>query len=77
MSDLTLVVLDPALLQKCFSSDNQVTLADGTYRNIMDVKPGDLVKAVDSGGNLINTEIVGFLHKNVNSSGKKSTKLSF
>lgn len=43
----------------------------------MDVKPGDLVKAVDSAGNLIDSEIVGFLHKNVNSSGKKLTELPF
>lgn len=64
----SILITDPALLQKCFSSDNQVTRSDGTPMNIMDVKPGDFIKAVDSSGRLIDSEVVQILHKNLNSS---------
>lgn len=45
-----------------------MTLADGSYKNIMDIKPGDVVKAIDSGGNLIDSEVVHILHKSSNAS---------
>ena len=62
-----MINLDPALLQKCFSSDNFVTLLNGKNKSIMNLKTGDLVKAIDSYGNLINSEIVSIMHKNTNS----------
>ena len=33
-------------------------------KSIIDVQVGDVVKAIDSNGNLINSEIVAILHKN-------------
>jgi len=54
------------LLQKCFSSDNFVTLSDGTHKSIMSLKLGEIVKAIDSNGNLIDSEIVSILHKDSN-----------
>lgn len=62
--------IDPALLQKCFSSDNFVTLENGSQIPIMDLKQGNIVKAVDSNGNLVNSEIISILHKQTNSTSK-------
>jgi hypothetical protein len=38
-------------------------LGDGTIKSIMDVKLGDVVKAVDSIGDIIDSEVVSILHK--------------
>ncbi len=38
-------------------------------KSIIDVKVGDVVKAVDSNGNLINSEVVSIMHKNSNEFG--------
>ena len=54
---------DPALLERCFSSDNTIKLGDGKIKSIMDVKLGDVVKAVDSIGDIIDSEVVSILHK--------------
>ena len=59
--------LDPALLSKCYAPDNLITLANGETKRIMDSNVGEIVKAIDSNGNLIDTEIVSIMHKNSNS----------
>ena len=41
-----------------------VTLENNLKKSIIDVKVGDVVKAIDSNGNLINSEIVSIMHKN-------------
>lgn len=50
--------------------DNQVTMSDGTSKSMDQIKPGDLVKAVDSNGLYIDTEIVDILHKDTESTSK-------
>lgn len=55
-------------MQKCFSSDNLVTLENGAKIPILNLKTGDIVKAIDSKGNLVNSEIVSILHKETNTS---------
>ncbi len=76
-SNLSYFKIDPALLQKCFSSDNFVTLFDGSTKSIMNLKTGDLVKAIDSNGNLINSEIVAIMHKNSNATSNSKFKSLF
>ena len=41
----------------------------------MDLITGDLVKAIDSNGNLINSEIVSIMHKNTNATNIRSFSL--
>ena len=44
-------------------------MKNGEERSIMDVKVGDVVKAIDSNGQLIDSEIVSNLHKDSNKEG--------
>ena len=46
-----------------------ITLENNLKKSIIDVKVGDVVKAVDSNGNLINSEVVSIMHKNSNEFG--------
>ena len=57
-------------MQKCFSADNNITLSNGEFKSIINVKIGDFVKAIDSTGNLIDSQIVGILHKASNATSK-------
>ena len=59
--------------QKCFAGDNQIAMADGQTKPIIDAKIGDYVKAIDSFGHLVDTQIVSILHKNTNSTSKLSS----
>ena len=43
----------------------------------MNLKTGDLVKAIDSNGNLINSEIVEIMHKNSNATSNSKFKSLF
>lgn len=43
----------------------------------MDLKTGDLVKAIDSNGNLINSEIVSIMHKNTNATSNNNSNLFY
>jgi hypothetical protein len=46
-----------------------ITLENNFKKSIIDVKVGDVVKAIDSNGNLINSEVVSIMHKNSNEFG--------
>ena len=46
-------------------------MGSGEKKSINDAEIGDIVKSVDSKGNLINTEIVSIMHKNTNMTSKK------
>ena len=61
--------LDPTLLQKCFSTDNTVRLSDGSEKSVMNVELGDVVKAIDSNGNVIDSEIISIMHKDSQKEG--------
>ena len=61
---------DPALLSSCYSLDNVITLENGEKKLISDSKIGDMVKSVNSNGELVNTEIVSIMHKNLNFTSK-------
>jgi hypothetical protein len=45
-------------------------MSNGQKKLIIDVEPGDQVKAIDSNGQLIDTEVVSIMHKDVNKEGK-------
>lgn len=44
--------IDPALLQRCFAAENMIMFENGEEKPIIDVKVGDIVKAIDSNGKL-------------------------
>ncbi len=44
-------------------------MASGEPKSIIDLKPGDFVKAIDSEGKLISSEIVFLMHKNTTKEG--------
>jgi hypothetical protein len=41
----------------CLYYQTRINMADGTYKNIIDVKIGDYVLGVDQGGKIIPTEV--------------------
>jgi hypothetical protein len=49
-------------------------MSNGDYKPIGEATVGDMVKAVDSSGNLIDTEIVTIMHKHSNKTGKNKNK---
>jgi hypothetical protein len=65
-----ILFIDPALLQKCFSADNNIILSNGNKKNIMEVVIGDVVKAIDTNGDVVDSEVVSILHKNHNDTSK-------
>lgn len=60
------VTKNPSLIKNCFAADNVITLENNLKKSIIDIKVGDIVKAIDSNGNLINSEVVSIMHKNSN-----------
>jgi hypothetical protein len=48
-------------------------LADGSEKLIGQVEIGDKLKAIDSNGQAVDSEVVSILHKNSNSSSKIQT----
>lgn len=49
-------------------------MQDGSEKIISNVAIGDYVKAIDSYGNLINSEIVSVLHKDAQKEGNSISK---
>lgn len=45
-------------------------MTDGSIKMIMESNVGDMVKAVDTDGQLIDSEIIEIIHKDLNSSSK-------
>lgn len=56
-------ILDPQLVGSCFAFDNMITLADNMKKPISDIKVGDVVKAIDTNGNIVDSEITAIMHK--------------
>ena len=46
--------------------DNLITLENGESKLISESKIGDIVKSVDSNGQVVDSEIISIMHKNTN-----------
>jgi hypothetical protein len=46
-----------------------MSMSNGEYKSIKNAAVGDMVKAIDSSGNLIDTEIVSIMHRHSNKTG--------
>lgn len=55
-------------MKNCFAADNKVTLNNGEIVEIMSLKVGDKVKTLNSEGEIIDSEVVAFIHKELRKS---------
>ena len=54
----------------CYSIQDFVTTSDNKKMSISSVKTGDMVKAIDLDGNIVDTEIVLIFHSHTNRESK-------
>lgn len=54
---------DQNLTENCFANDNLVILSNNQTKPIGDIKVGDIVKAVNSQNDIIDSEVVTILHR--------------
>ena len=57
--------------RKCFSDQSLVTLSNGKKKLLKDVAIGDVVKTLDTFGNLIDTPVIMFMDKDKDKCKKK------
>ena len=50
-------------MKNCFAADNKVTLGNGDIVEIMNLRVGDKVKTLNNEGEIIDSEVVAFIHK--------------
>jgi hypothetical protein len=69
-TDLSLQPTVQVTPSSCYSIQDFVTTSDNKKMSISSVKTGDMVKAIDSDGNIIDTEIVLIFHSHTNRESK-------
>ena len=64
-------------MKNCFAAGNKVTLDNGEIVDIMNLKVGNKVKTLGNEGEIVDSEVVAFIHKEMRKAGEFNAKIKF